>query len=207
MIMKVLLVLILLTCIVSAGRVRFGTEKPGFVKLGTFRKNTIFLSYDLSNAKFFLDGTYSDGTSYKKAYYLSSHFKAHWNVALATCHAYGMEMLSLESSDEESSFLTVCTLWRTLFDRFTHIGALTTVEKSRTEWFWVNSGNKISFPISFSSGEPNSEDNNEMCLTMDKRSGLFQYNDITCDGGMTAKFVCQDYEETIAITTPRTYRY
>lgn len=117
-----------------------------------------------------------------------------------------MEFLSLENSQEQAVFLNLCHGKRELFDRWTHIGGITRVAKSKTDWYWVNSGNKAYFELQFHRGEPNNGGGNQMCLALDKQPNTFMYNDINCSGKFEEKFVCQEHIEedpAIALTTPQ----
>lgn len=100
-----------------------------------------------------------------------------------------MELLTLDTLDEFQKFKTLCGANKQLFDRYFHIGGLTTIAKSKTEWYWVNSGNKVNYEMSWLSKEPNNYNNREMCLTFAKDPTGF--NDIACYNASELNFVCQ----------------
>lgn len=113
------------------------------------------------------------------------------------CHSYGMEFLSLDSGQEAEKFLKLCESNKNLFDKWTHIGGITKVALSTTEWFWVETGKKVNFQLSFMPGEPNDGGGtgvNEMCLSFTfNDDGKLLFNDIKCYeyGIHSYKFVCQ----------------
>lgn len=79
------------------------------------------------------------------------------------------------------------------------VGASTTVGKSLTEWYWQNSGKKVSFTIPFGVGEPNFANNKEFCLSLRKdTSNFYKFNDITCDES-NMPFICQKTEYLIPL--------
>ena len=78
-----------------------------------------------------------------------------------------------------------------LFDQWIHIGGLTTVGKSIDQWYWVNSGNQVNFPLSFNPGQPDNAFGKEFCLTLGVFSNNESYfNDIRCNE-RELKFICQ----------------
>lgn len=139
---------------------------------------------------------------------MSESYKAPWNVALSTCHIFGMELLSLESESEESYFLNLCHQNSAKFDTFSHIGAVTNKAHSRNDWWWVNSGKKLVFNPAFPPGEPNNNGGHERCLSLYKQPHGFMYNDMVCYRDWIMTFVCQEHEvldNAIALTTPRNW--
>lgn len=105
-----------------------------------------------------------------------------------------MEFLSLESLKESDNLLQFCAKNPALFDQWTHIGGLTTVPKSQTEWYWVETGKKVDFGLKFGAGQPDNAGGNEFCLSLGKLPGNFIFNDINCFGMHQFKFICQTRE-------------
>lgn len=129
-----------------------------------------------------------------KSYWLSTHFKATWDIAMTICSSYGMEFLSLDSQVEADNFFKLCSSQRQLFEKLTHIGALATTTRSITDWYWVNSGNKIEINLVFPWIAPTNWFGRQMCLALDKQLTGFMYNDINCYGLYPQKFICQSKE-------------
>lgn len=135
------------------------------------------------------EGTDENGSLYGKTYWISTHFKAYWDQANDICHSNGMEFLSLETLQESNHLLSLCDQNIHLFDVWTHVGGLTTVPKSKDDWYWITSGNKVNYSLKFGAGKP--DNNNEMCLSIGKKPEDFFFNDINCYGIDQMKFICQ----------------
>lgn len=139
----------------------------------------------------FTEGSDDDGSTFKKTYWVSTHFKGFWNEALNICHSFGMQFASLETSKEAKNFLQLCDKKNNLCEHDIHIGGLTTVGKSRTDWYWVDSGNKVTYDLKFGANEPNNAHGNEMCLALIVNSENVVFNDVPCYGETSFKFICQ----------------
>jgi hypothetical protein len=131
---------------------------------------------------------------YEKTYWLSTHFEAHWIEAKMICSNFGLEFVSIDSINESNHLLGLCDQNISLFDIWTHIGGITTVAGSKTEWYWVESGKKVNFNLKFDKGQPDNKNGIENCLSIGKAPGNFYYNDIPCSGGAAFKFICQSKE-------------
>lgn len=70
---------------------------------------------------------------------------------------------------------------------FLHVGGMTVAGMSTDAWYWVTSGEKISYNIKWKPGEPNFL-NMEYCLSIGNSEYL--YNDIDCYMN-SKKFICQ----------------
>ena len=90
------------------------------------------------------------------------------------------------------TFFQICKSSNAVKDWF-YVGGMTEVERSLTEWYWVESGRKINFPIKFSPGEPNSSnDNVEKCLSVAIPREEYGFNDVSCTANkFNWSFVCQ----------------
>lgn len=102
--------------------------------------------------------------------------------------------MSLDSLQETNHLLKICDQNIHLFDIWTHIGGLTTVGASKTDWYWVESGKKANFQFNFAPDQPDNAGGNEMCLSLGKQPGNFFFNDISCYGVHQYKFICQTKE-------------
>lgn len=111
-----------------------------------------------------LGGSDENGKVYDETYWISTHFKNSWDQFPFSC-------------DQNSG----------LFQDYTHIGALT-VGGSWTEWYWVETGEKLNFALKFGPGEPDN-DGEELCLSIGEKRELF-FNDIKCNGN-SKRFMCQ----------------
>jgi hypothetical protein len=102
-----------------------------------------------------------------------------------------MEILSLDTLKEATTFFNTCKLSESLFETYTHIGGITMTGRTTDLWYWVNSGKRVNYVMPFAPGEPNFAGNVEYCLSIVKGGGNFYYNDVPCFGGYELKFVCQ----------------
>lgn len=64
---------------------------------------------------------------------------------------------------------------------------MTSLPHSPTDWYWTNSGNKVSFFIPWQNGQPDFGGEAEYCLSFMINDG---FNDINCQNHI-APFVCQ----------------
>lgn len=105
-----------------------------------------------------------------------------------------MEFVSLETLREANHFSQLCEPNAQLIERWTFVGGIATVAKSKTSWYWVNSGNRIDYDLKFAPGQPDNANNNEMCLSIGFVSGNASlnliFNDLPCSTVVT-RFICQ----------------
>lgn len=105
-----------------------------------------------------------------------------------------MEFLSLETDVEAHFFLDMCKRNSNILNIQMLVGAMTTVGKSLDKWYWVTSGNRVKYPMSFNANEPNFDGNREWCLAVARNSkGEVGFNDIPCSG-YPEGFFCQKLE-------------
>lgn len=127
---------------------------------------------------------------YGKNYWISSNFQASWDQAKTLCKSYGLEFLSVDSWEESNHLLWLSCQKKDLFDKWTHIGGITSHPRSKTEWYWIESGEKLNFGLKWGAGQPDLFIPSELCLSLGKEHDNFFYNDIACYG-YPAKFICQ----------------
>lgn len=133
-----------------------------------------------------------------KTYFIPRYFVTTWTNTRSICKAYGMDVLSLDTEDEETHLLGLLESNSRLFTQWTYVGALTLVGGSRDNWYWVNSGNRVNYPITFGVDEPNFGNSNEFCLAVGKYSASeFYFNDMPCHEETQYKFFCQLQKEEI----------
>lgn len=125
-------------------------------------------------------------------YWVPRHFEVEWVYARPLCKAYGFDILTLETLEEMQRVVNMCSENEDMFGAYTHIGGMTSVGRSRTNWYWVTTNQKISYNMPWHNGQPEFKDNIEWCLTLTKSSG--KYNDIPCYGSWAEAFICQSYK-------------
>jgi hypothetical protein len=113
-----------------------------------------------------------------------------------------MEFVSLETKQEADNFLSLCNKNMKLLNGFISVGAVTLQGKSTDQWYWVNSGKRINYPIAFLPGEPNFLNDLEFCLSVVKNSkDIFMFNDTTCNDPIERQFICEkiDYHSVTGL--------
>lgn len=123
---------------------------------------------------------------------------------MTICKSFKLEFLSLDSEAEARHFFTVFLDNSQLFDIATHIGAVTPIMKSLTDWYWVENTEKVNFTLSFGAGQPDNYGGNEACLVLGFTGGSYFFNDLKCYENHMYKFVCQSitYETTTTTLPP-----
>lgn len=135
-------------------------------------------------------------------YYLSSS-KAKASMTRGICKSYGMDLVSLDTINsgqaESQLFLQSCKQYDfyrsfggyfVFFEQSTHVGAITTVGGSRDNWYWLKSGNRIDYPLSWGPGQPDNSGGHEFCLALLRdNSGNFSFNDMDCEAEL--HFICE----------------
>lgn len=112
-----------------------------------------------------------------------------WLVAYDFCKGNGMNLVTLRNKDDAESFITFCKQRLSDFPRGTngsiqaYIGGLL-VDK---EWQWSQSGEKISFNLTWASHEPSQD--SKSCLAIMPGSG--GYSNADCFD-VSYSFVCEE---------------
>lgn len=99
-----------------------------------------------------------------------------------------MQIVTLDNQAEADAFLTTFVQKAALFDSFTHIGAISRISKSTTEWYWAENSKKVSFNMKWANGKPN---NNGDCLGLQKTGKNYEFVDNKCSDGTLTRFICQ----------------
>lgn len=132
----------------------------------------------------------SDGNVVK--YFVPRWFKASWHNARSICQSYGMEFLTMESEAEQNYLLDTLKYNSAVFSgNWVNIGGMTTKCGSRDLWYWVDTGNKVNFPIRWHANDPNCSNDSEPCMALGKfEDGNVYVVDIWCSGA-PQKFLCK----------------
>jgi hypothetical protein len=99
-----------------------------------------------------------------------------------------MELVSFETLTEVNAFMSMSKrnesstahIWY-------HIDGMTLTPFSPTDWYWTNSGNKVSFLMPWAYNQPDFYGGTEYCLSIFPNEG---FNDIPCDSSVES-FFCQ----------------
>lgn len=101
--------------------------------------------------------------------------------------------MSLDSQAEADYFFPLFVQKSALFDELTHIGAVTTIAKSKTDWYWVETGKKAKIELKWGSGQPDNYGTQE-CLAIFKSAGSYEIHDINCFEAYSRRFICSSTE-------------
>ena len=102
-----------------------------------------------------------------------------------------MEFLALETLTEARAYLSMLdndSFLRAKGAAWIYIDAVGLTLKSPTDWYWSNTGKKISYAIPWRTGNPNNIGGSEYCIGI-YRSGIaerFGFDDVTCMGNAFA---------------------
>ncbi|KAL7036615.1 hypothetical protein ACKWTF_008872 [Chironomus riparius] len=143
-------------------------DNIAFIKLGSYR------------------GFKNDGAEYQKTYFMPRFSQTNWAESRSFCNSYKMDLLTIETEMELKAYLNLLNInsyLRTIPYIQFWADSLTVTLKSKTEWFWTGTGNKISFPISWIGTEPNNDGGSEHCLVIFKPSvnANFGFADGNCN--------------------------
>jgi len=112
------------------------------------------------------------------------------------CNSFDFELASFETLAEATSFLNMC-INNDFIQSYglihIHVDGMTLIPNSTTEWYWTNSGKKISFSIPWQPGEPDFYGGDEYCfsfIAFRYLSNFLGFNVLNCKG-YTAPFMCQ----------------
>ena len=121
--------------------------------------------------------------------------EASWGESKSICKAFGLELVTLETLKEANYFLEIAENSETkklAIPFWIFIDGMTLTPKSTTDWYWTESGEKISFSIRWASDQPDNWRGNEKCFSIGKRypNDKFGFNDHACSN-VNLPFICQ----------------
>lgn len=133
----------------------------------------------------------------RKDFYAARHFRGTWQDGREICHNYGLEFVSLDTESEYYNFERLVTNYPV--NTYIYIGAMTTSPRNNI-WFWMNSGNQMTYPIKWWPGEPTNT--GEFCLMFERAGGnQLQAHDIDCSHRFEkAKIICQERQHSGVFT-------
>jgi len=119
-----------------------------------------------------------------------------WGEARAICRSFDLELMTLESLNEAKSFLTMAdnhNYFRSFGVIWIVIDGTTLTAKSLTDWYWPQTGKKISFPMPWGVSQPSG--GTEFCLSFGRLNAneKFGLNDLRCSEGIYP-FMCQRFD-------------
>lgn len=104
-----------------------------------------------------------------------------------------MEIASFETSNEMDRVSEMCVSHKDKLTQYVHVGGMAIYEGSTSDWYWVNSGQIISYISSrWHPGEPNGQNYRQyaqFCLSLGQQN--YRFVDIDCHTHYDSKFICQ----------------
>lgn len=135
------------------------------------------------------------GNRYQKTFYYPISISATWMQAKAICQKYNLELASFKTLSEANAIITVVDRNPDLGPRdnlWIFINGIAMSARSPTDWYWVDSGEKIDFVMPWLPTQPDTNGGIEWYLSIGKhkkeqRTG---FNDIP-GSNFVNTFLCQ----------------
>lgn len=127
---------------------------------------------------------------------MSRYLKADWGQAKAICKTFDLELASFETITEAHTFLHMCEKSSLIPSEkvFYLTDGMTVTPRSsnKDNWYWTNSGKKISYDLPWTGVQPDFYRGIEYCLSIGRVKGndTLGFNDYTCVSGVI-HFICQ----------------
>lgn len=106
-----------------------------------------------------------------------------------------MDIVTLQTADEFEEFKDLVGQYAKELTRFVHVGAVTVTSRSTTDWYWVDTNEKVNYALPWRPGHPDNQRGVQYCLAFDTVTLLFDDHDCyTSTAEM--KFICQTEERS-----------
>ncbi|KAG5680486.1 hypothetical protein PVAND_009994 [Polypedilum vanderplanki] len=127
---------------------------------------------------------------YQKTYYVPRHFVVNWMDAKSACRDFGMELASIETLLEYNAVVSFLIKNQQYFSpQYLHVNGMTKTLASKTDWYWLNSDQQVSYSMTWGFIEPQNTAGDEWCLAIGVRN-QYSYADVSCVNNKQA-FLCQ----------------
>lgn len=112
-----------------------------------------------------------------------------------------MEIAIFPTIEEARNILNLLSVNTNLTDVWYHIGGISLTPKSKTDWYWVTTGEHIDYEIPFGPGQPDHWLGVEMCMNIYRSPSNSQsnyFNDCPCSESTSDvkypeySFICED---------------
>lgn len=101
-----------------------------------------------------------------------------------------MDIATFKTADEFAAFNALAREHVGDLTLRVHVGGVTLTPRSRTDWYWVDTNEQISFELSWSSfNQPDNHNGSQSCLSL--YTPNFTFDDIDCYHNHEEKFICQ----------------
>lgn len=137
--------------------------------------------------------TNEDGRNQLKTYYLSRNVQLSWANAYSFCRANDMNLVELPTKKEADKFLTLCANYAPAF--WYHVGGSAEGMSDRLDYYWMTTGEQITYSIEYLHEQPDNSNGKEKCLSIAMSPNKFQFNDVDCWEHFIWHFVCQQVKD------------
>lgn len=128
-----------------------------------------------------------------KTYYIPKSVRLDWIGAKESCESFEMELATLETLSEANAVIDMCeTTSYNIIGRYPMIDGVSLVKQSGTDWYFLNTGEKVAYTIPWQVNQPDYAGGNEMCMSLlgEANDRIFRFNDVPCKG-LPGTFICQ----------------
>ena len=139
------------------------------------------------------DFTNPIGRRQLKTYYATRNVQLSWANAFSFCKANGMNLVELHSEQEVNQFLTMCS--DNSLDYFLHVGGSAEGMTDRLDFYWMTTGERISYSLKYHPAGKNNAGGKERCLSVAKQPNKYTFNDVDCWQHFIWSFVCQQVKD------------
>lgn len=109
-----------------------------------------------------------------------------------------MEIATFKTLNEANNILNILNTHPAVSQNRYQVGGVTLTPRSKTDWYWITTGNLVFYELPFSPGEPDDRWGMEFCLEIYRSQAniSFGFNDCVCDNypkapDPEASFICQ----------------
>jgi hypothetical protein len=133
-----------------------------------------------------------NGTEYEKQFFIPRHYKVASAHVKSICLAHNLDIASLDTLNEFNFVSSQCKRQQNLVGDYVHIDGIAMSPKSAKDWYWTNSGMRISYEMPWAPKKLDFTQQLEWCLSLGP-TGVYKFNDIRCNGenGEERSFICQ----------------
>ena len=116
-----------------------------------------------------------------KSYYSSRSLKLHWIEAFMLCRTFDIDLVELPTEAEADYFLRLCAQKESdLNSDILHIGG-SYAGLGVNEYYWMKTGKLNNYTMKWAPNQPDNRNEIENCLSVDRHTGSFKFNDINMD--------------------------
>ena len=102
-----------------------------------------------------------------------------------------MDIAIFETSNQIQAVKEMCNNNAAKLSKWLHVGGMTLTGGSATDWYWVTTGEKVAYTMTWGFTEPNNMNGDEQCLSLEKYNYGYDFNDIDCYGRNQNQFICE----------------